>query len=73
MSYRDAPRPSDVALDPIAARRAPTTVLLGVSEPARAALADIGLQSVFELATSPLFPLAYEVADFDRYGVVHTP
>ena len=63
MSYQDGLRQSDVTLDPIAALRAPTTALLGVSEQARAALADVGLQSVFDLATSPLFALAYEVGE----------
>ena len=63
MSYQDGLRQSDVTLDPIAALRAPTTTLLGVSEPSRAALAAIGLQSVFDLATSPLFALAYEVGE----------
>jgi hypothetical protein len=63
VSYQDGLRQSDVTLDPIAALRAPTTVLLGVSEPVRAALADVGLQSVFDLATSPLFSLAYEIGE----------
>jgi hypothetical protein len=63
VSYQDGLRQSDVTLDPIAALRAPVTVLLGVAEPVRAALADIGLQTVFDLATSPLFSLAYEVGE----------
>jgi len=63
MSYSDGLRQSDVALDPIAALRAPTSILLGVADPVRSALESVGLITVFDLATSPLFALAYEIGE----------
>jgi hypothetical protein len=63
VSYQDGLRQADASLDPLAALRAPTTALLGVNEPVRQALAELGLDTIFDLATSPLFALAYEVGE----------
>jgi hypothetical protein len=62
-SYLDGLRQASVGLDPLAALRSPATILLGVTEPVRAALASLGLVTVMDLATSPLFALASEIGD----------
>ncbi|RUM95607.1 hypothetical protein EET67_22230 [Pseudaminobacter arsenicus] len=58
MTYRQALRVSESGLDPLAALRQPITVLVGSDESASGALQRIGLDSVFDLATSPLFAFA---------------
>ena len=62
MAYQDALRHAFVNLDPLAALREPTDSLLGVDADARAALGTLGLQTIFDLATSPLFRLASDIA-----------
>ena len=62
MPYQDALRHEFSSLDPLAALRAPTDALLGVGADAKAALAGLGLDTVFDLATSPLFRLACDIA-----------
>ena len=61
MSYQDGLRQANAAMDPLAALRAPANVLLGIGEPARTALAGLGIETIFDLATSPLFGLARQV------------
>ena len=62
MPYQDALRHEFSSLDPLAALRAPTDALLGVGADAKAALTSLGLDTVFDLATSPLFRLAGDIA-----------
>jgi hypothetical protein len=62
-NYQDGLRQASVRLDPLAALRSPVTILLGVTEPVRVALASLGLATVMDLATSPLFLLASEIGD----------
>jgi hypothetical protein len=62
MPYQDALRHAFSTLDPLAALRAPTDALLGVDTDAKAALSSLGLDTVFDLATSPLFRLASDIA-----------
>lgn len=62
-SYLDGLRQGSIRLDPLAALRSPVTILLGVTEPVRAALASIGLETVMDLATAPLFALAAQMGD----------
>jgi hypothetical protein len=62
MPYQDALRHAFSTLDPLAALRAPTDALLGVDTDAKAALGSLGLDTVFDLATSPLFRLASDIA-----------
>jgi hypothetical protein len=63
MAYTDGLKQAHSTLDPLAALRAPTNVLLGVAEPVRQVLESLGLVTVFDLATAPLFTLAYEIAE----------
>jgi hypothetical protein len=63
MNYHSGLKQSHVHLDPLAALRAPIEVLLGVNQPVRDALIPLGLQNVMDLATSPVFCLAYEVGE----------
>jgi hypothetical protein len=62
MSYKDGLKQTQADLDSLAALRSPVSVLLGVSEAASQALEKIGLKTVVDLATSPLFSVAAEVA-----------
>ncbi len=62
MTYRRALHTSESGLDPLAALREPITVLAGTDESAGGALQKIGLDSVFDLATSPLFAFANELS-----------
>src|SRR5262245_59622767 len=62
MPYQDALRHEFSNLDPLAALRAPADALLGVDAAAKAALGSLGLETVFDLATSPLFRLASDIA-----------
>ena len=62
MPYQDALRHEFSNLDPLAALRAPADALLGVDAAAKAALGSLGLETVFDLASSPLFRLASDIA-----------
>lgn len=63
MPYQDGLRQSSVNLDPLAALRAPVTVLLGVSAPAAELLRRLGVSTVLDLATLPLFAVAREILE----------
>jgi hypothetical protein len=63
MAYQDGLKQTHSDLEPLAALRSPVTVLLGVSEQAGDALGEIGLRTVLDLATSPLFSIVAKVAD----------
>lgn len=62
MGYKDGLKQVQSNLDPLAALRSPVTVLLGVSDSASQTLNGIGLKTVFDLATSPFFAIAAQVA-----------
>ncbi len=62
MPYQDGLRHEFSSLDPLAALRAPAEALLGVDASAKAALSSLGLETVFDLATAPLFRLASDIA-----------
>lgn len=66
MAYQDGLKQDRVDLDPLAALRAPVDALLGVSDAARDALSTLGITTVLDLATSPLFALAYEIGESAR-------
>jgi hypothetical protein len=66
MGYRDGLKHWQIDLDPLAALRAPVESLLGVNQSVRDALLALGLRMVLDLATSPLFRLAYEVGEAAR-------
>ncbi len=79
MAYQDGLKQAHSNVDPLTALRAPVEALLGVSESAGQVLRSLGLDTVFDLATSPLFTLAHEIAEaaagrghgaFARLGVV---
>lgn len=61
MGFRDGLKLSHEKLDPLAALRAPVSALLGVSEDTELTLTKIGLSTIYDLATSPLFKGAAEV------------
>ena len=63
MAYQDSFKQGFTGLDPLAALRQPVTSLLGVSTGAAAALEKLGIVTVFDLATAPVFDLAFEVAE----------
>lgn len=63
MGYRDGLKLSHAKLDPLAALRAPVSALLGVSNDVELTLKEMGLITIFDLATSPLFKGAAEVFD----------
>ena len=63
MNYQDGLKQAEAHLDALAALRAPTSVLLGVNQDVRDALASLGLETVFDRATSPLFALVYEIGE----------
>lgn len=61
MGYRDGLKLGYAKLDPLAALRSPVSSLLGVSNDIELTLKELGLTTVFDLATSPLFRGAAEV------------
>jgi len=61
MGYRNGLKLSHEKLDPIAALRAPVSALLGVSEEAETTLKELGVTTIYDLATSPLF-LSHEIS-----------
>src|SRR5262245_61996186 len=63
MAYQDGLKQASVNLDPLAALRAPVSVLLGVSVPAAETLRPLGVVTVLDLATVPLFVLAREIVE----------
>lgn len=63
MAYQDGLRQGFTGLDPLAALGAPVTALLGVSGGATNALGALGISTVFDLATAPVFEVAREVAE----------
>jgi hypothetical protein len=62
MNYRETLRYSHSGLDLLAALRSPLDVLAGVSPGARDALSALGITTVIDLATAPLFELAARIA-----------
>jgi hypothetical protein len=62
MSYRDGLRQTNANLDPLGALRSPTSVLLGVSASAAQAIEGLGIRTVLDLATDPLFATAATIA-----------
>jgi hypothetical protein len=68
MAYQDGFRQSFTGLDPLAALRAPITSLLGVSAEAAGALGTLGIVTVFDLATAPVFEFAREIAEMATGG-----
>src|SRR5580692_4416922 len=68
MAYQDGFRQSFTGLDPLAALRAPITSLLGVSAEAASALGTLGIVTVFDLATAPVFEVAREIAEMATGG-----
>jgi hypothetical protein len=63
MAYQDGFRQGVTGLDPLAALREPITSLLGVSAEAASALGSLGIVTVFDLATAPVFQVAREIAE----------
>jgi triphosphoribosyl-dephospho-CoA synthetase len=63
MAYQDGFRQGFTGLDPLAALREPITSLLGVSAEAAGALGTLGIVTVFDLATAPVFEVAREIAE----------
>ena len=63
MRFQDGLRQAHADLDALAALRAPLSVLSGTSAAAVAALEAIGIRTVFDLATSPLFALASQLTE----------
>lgn len=61
MGYRDGLKLGHEKLDPMAALQAPVSALLGVSSEAESTLKELGLGTVYDLATSPLFSSAAEI------------
>ncbi len=61
MSYRDGLKLGFEKLDPMAALRAPISILLGVTPEAETTLQKLGLTTVYDLATSSLFRGAADV------------
>lgn len=68
MGYRDGLRQIHANLDPLGALRSPTPVLLGVSDGAAQALADLGIRTVLDLSTDPLFTTAATISSAARGG-----
>lgn len=66
MPYTDGLKHASVTLDPLAALNAGTDALLGVNSSARDALAELGIKSIADLATSHLFGIAYEISEAAR-------
>lgn len=62
MRYEDGLRHAHAHLDALGALRAPVTVLSGVAAPEAAVLDGLGIRTVFDLATAPLFALSAELA-----------
>lgn len=63
MGYRDGLKLSHAKLDALTALQAPVSALLGISQEVEFTLNELGLFTVFDLATSPLFKGAQEVAE----------
>jgi hypothetical protein len=63
MAYQDGFRQGVTGLDPLAALREPITSLLGVSAEAASALGSLGIVTVFDLATAPVFQVAREISE----------
>lgn len=66
MPYTDGLKHASITLDPLAALNADTDALLGVTSSARDALAEVGIKSIADLATSHLFGIAYEISEAAR-------
>lgn len=62
MGYRDGLKLAYVKLDALHALQIPVSSLLGVSSQAEETLNKLGMSSVYDLATSPLFKGAAEIA-----------
>ena len=62
MPYQDGLKQTQSNLDPLSALRAPVTVLLGVSDQAGHVLSTLGLKTVLDLASAPLFVLASQIS-----------
>jgi hypothetical protein len=62
VAFQDGLKQAHADLDPLAALRSPIDVLLGVGTGATSALADLGLHTVLDLATAPLFGIAADAA-----------
>lgn len=60
MGYRDGLKLKYAKLDALAALQAPVSALLGISADAEETLKQIGINTVFDLATSPVFTTASE-------------
>jgi hypothetical protein len=63
MAYQDSFKQGFTGLDPLAALRQPVTSLLSVSPEAASALGQLGIVTVFDLATAPVFDVAREIAE----------
>jgi hypothetical protein len=63
MPFQDGLRQSSVNLDPLAALRAPISVLLGVTPAVADLLRPLGASTVLDLATLPLFTAAHEIVE----------
>lgn len=66
MPYVDGLKQASVTLDPLTALGAATDALIGVNAAARGALAELGIKTIADLATSPMFDLAYEISEAAR-------
>ncbi len=62
MGYRDGLKLRYAKLDALAALHSPVSALLGISDEVELTLKKLGLNTVFDLATSPLFKTAAEIA-----------
>jgi hypothetical protein len=61
MGYRDGLKLRFVKLDALAALRSPASALLGVSDAVELTLKKLGINTIFDLATSSLFITAAEI------------
>ncbi|MGW2292040.1 hypothetical protein [Streptomyces phaeochromogenes] len=73
MSFRDGLVHEFATADPLAVLRAPVTALLGVGTPTTAVFADLGILTVFDLATAPLFVAAASIAEASASDAVGVP
>src|SRR5262245_42971365 len=62
MRFRDGLKQTSSGLDPLSALRSTVDFLRGASPAAATALAGLGIRTVLDLATAPLFLVAAEIA-----------
>ncbi|MGQ3889416.1 hypothetical protein ACQUW5_10335 [Legionella sp. CNM-1927-20] len=63
MSYRDGLKFSYTKMDALAVLGQPVSALLGVSDKTEETLNKLGIKKIYDLASSPLFKLAFEIAN----------